>query len=75
VDLSLESQNIGFCPSKLNPKCFEFGLEPLSLGPQILAKLYENKKGFEKKIPKNSFCFKLSEIFTLTAFLVRQNAF
>jgi hypothetical protein len=37
----------------------------MSLSPRILANLYENAKGFEKKILKNSFCFKLSKIFTL----------
>jgi hypothetical protein len=46
---------------------FVFSLgQPLSLGPQSLANLYENEKGFEQKNPKNSFCFKLIEIFTLT---------
>jgi hypothetical protein len=38
----------------------------LSKDLQKLANLYENLKGFEKKNPKNSFCFKLPEIFTLT---------
>jgi hypothetical protein len=38
----------------------------MSLGSQRIANLYENAKVFEKKIPKNSFCFKLPEIFTLT---------
>jgi hypothetical protein len=36
------------------------------LGPRKLANFYENRMGFEKNNLKNSFCFKQSEILTLT---------